>query len=248
MCNRNNHYSKIIKPQCGNEETDEGTAPPLDNEQDDLVTNNCKNTGCTNTCYDNKFPVELEEAQSKFKRHCIGLTMPRNRALRHPAASLLSDYAINGCPADCGEDWSIEMMEAAIAKGTHKSAETPQAAEYCWAEAKDKEKIGQVRLVKWSDIKHDPPAKLKMSPIATAPHKSRSFRLILDLSFNINIRGTKHKSVNEASVKLAPQRSMGKLGTVTPRFIEAVANAPMKDGPINFAKFDTKDGHWRMAI
>ena len=209
MHNNNNHCSNIINPQCGKEETDKGTAPPSDNEQDDLGTSNNKNTGFTNTCYDNEFPDELEEAQSKFKRHCIGLTMPRNRALRHPAASLLSDYAINGCPADCGEDWSIEMMEAAIAKGTHESAENPQAAKHCWAEAKAKAKIGQVWLVKWSDIKHDPPVKLKTSPIATAPHKSRSFRLILDLSFNINIRGTKHKSVNEASVKLAPQRSMG---------------------------------------
>ena len=129
----------------------------------------------SNQNHEQNFPDSLAEAQSKYKRLCKGLTFPRNRALLHPAASLLTEYATQGCPADCGEDWTIEMMEAAIARGPHPSAANPQAAEYCWLEAKEKEKAGQVRLIKWSTLKKAPPSKLKMSPVATVPHKSRAF-------------------------------------------------------------------------
>ena len=197
---------------------------------------------------DTDFPDNLAEAQSKFKNECKGLTLPRDRALLHPAASLLTEHALQGCPADCGEDWSIDKMVAAIAKGPHPTANSQEAAECCWKEAEEKQRSGQALLFKWSSLRKSPPKKLKMSPVACVPHKSRMFRLMLDLSYDLRMRGKKHPSVNEASAKLAPQESMGKLGTVIPRFIEAVAKAPHGDGPIHFAKFDIKDGFWRMAI
>ena len=52
---------------------------------------------------------------------------PRHKALRHPAAEELLQYASTGCPLDCGQDWTISQMEAAILKGSHTSAESPDA-------------------------------------------------------------------------------------------------------------------------
>ena len=46
---------------------------------------------------------------------------PRNKALRHPAAAVLLQYATDGCPLDCGLDWTLAQMEAAIQKGPHQS-------------------------------------------------------------------------------------------------------------------------------
>ena len=71
-----------------------------------------------------------EEAWSKFKNGTFrGLMVPRGAALSHPAANLLLKYATKGCPADCGDDWTHEQMEAAIQRGPHPSAYNDGAAE-----------------------------------------------------------------------------------------------------------------------
>ena len=72
--------------------------------------------------------------------------------------------------------------------------------------------------------------------------------MTLDLSHNIKIKDMKHQSVNKASEAIAPQESMAKLGSFIPCFVEAVANAPIQEGPICFAKFDIKDKHWHMVV
>ena len=43
-----------------------------------------------------------------------GLMRPRLRALQHPTAPLLREYASQGCPVDVGRDWSLEELEAAV--------------------------------------------------------------------------------------------------------------------------------------
>ncbi len=42
-----------------------------------------------------------------------------------------------------------------------------------------------MQVVEWDSIKDNPPAELKISPIAAIPHKSKAFRSILDLSFHL---------------------------------------------------------------
>jgi len=44
---------------------------------------------------------------------------------------------------------------------------------------------GYARIVLWDKIKNNLPKKLKISPIAAMPHKSRLFHTILDLSFKL---------------------------------------------------------------
>ena len=43
------------------------------------------------------------------------------------------------------------------------------------ADVAEKVKSGQAKLVAWESIKNNPPAELKISPIAAKPHKSKQF-------------------------------------------------------------------------
>ena len=47
------------------------------------------------------------------------LTQPRD----HPVAPLIDHYTRNGCPVDCGEDWDLDHIEAAIARERHAGPE-----------------------------------------------------------------------------------------------------------------------------
>lgn len=43
--------------------------------------------------------------------------------LNNPAAEELLQYATEGCPVDCGKNWTITEMQAAINNSIHVSAE-----------------------------------------------------------------------------------------------------------------------------
>jgi hypothetical protein len=103
---------------------------------------------------------------------------------------------------------------------------------------------GYARLVRWLDIKDNPPPNLKISPIAAIPHKSRLFRMIFDLSHGIMVGKVKHASVNASTnPTVAPATVMAELGNFLLRLIYAVANAPNGQGPILLSKLDIKDGY-----
>ena len=163
-------------------------------------------------------PSKLSNPQRKYNtittntidKPFVGLMRPRHGALDHPAAQDLLQYATDGCPVDCGKNWTMEEIEAAIAKGPSTTARSPEAAAACRAEAFQKVKEGHCRLVSWNSIKHNPPEKLKISPIAAIPHKSRQYRMILNLAYKLRLQNKqKIQSVNDTINKnLAPQHSM----------------------------------------
>ena len=206
--------------------------------------------------------ISLTDSQSKYKNihnneitHTesepvyVGLMRPKGKALKHPAAAELLQYATEGCPVDCGPNWSKERIVAAIAMGPSKSAQHPEAAAVCREEALEKVKEGHCRLIDWDDIKDNPPPNLKISPIAAIPHKSRAYRMILNLAYQIKLNTTKLNSVNETTNKLlAPQHAMFELGNVIPRLIWSMAHAPDNGVPLLFTKIDLKDGYWRMVV
>jgi hypothetical protein len=131
-----------------------------------------------------------------------GSMCPGGLATLHPAAPLLLEYAMNGCPAKTGKPWTREEMEAAIKKGPHVSALEPAARSQLQKEVMEKEAKGAVKVVLWEDIKDNPPAELKVSPIAMIPHKSRLYRAILDLSFKLRLSPDElMRSVNESTEK-----------------------------------------------
>ncbi len=171
---------------------------------------------------------------------------PSGLAIHHPAADELLKYATKGCPTETGQNWTKEMMAAAVERGPHASALTPEAIAYFEKEIEQKLAAGQVKIVEWDDIKDNPPEQLKVSPLALVPHKSRAFRAILDLSFRLRLQdGGYIPSVNETSVKTAPNAACEQLGHVLRRIIYAFAEAE-DDAKIFMAKYDIKDGFWRL--
>ena len=77
-----------------------------------------------------------------------------------------------------------EMWEA-VARRPHQSLLSPEALAHFAEEAAEKVRTKQAWIVLWDDIKKNPPNQLKISPIAAIPHKSKAFRSILDLSFQL---------------------------------------------------------------
>ena len=113
-------------------------------------------------------------------------------------------------------------------------------------EIKEKVLNGQATIVKWNDIRHNPPPQLKISPVAMVPHSSRPFRAILDLSFPVRLSPTSVVPlVNNTTVKTAPKGAIDQIGHVLPRIIHAFAAAE-DDAKIFMAKWDIKDGFWRL--
>ena len=187
---------------------------------------------------------ELKDAIGKL----IGLVLPRDEARQHAAQRLLDFYATDGCPTDCGPDWTKSHIEAAILKGPHSSAHDPEALKALHLETTDKVTNGYAKVIRYGDIAENLPAKLKISPVAMIPHKSRAFRTILDLSFRLRHQGKLMESVNSATVKQAPAESMVQLGHCVQRLIATLADNYDPHKPFKFAKLDIKDGFWRMAV
>jgi hypothetical protein len=82
---------------------------------------------------------------------------PTGRALHHPAANILLEWATLGCPTCTGQDWSKSKMWEAVERGPHRSAMSPDALEHFSAEVGEKLRTKQARLVPWDKIKDDPP-------------------------------------------------------------------------------------------
>ena len=173
------------------------------------------------------------------------LMSPSGPALSHPAAPLLQTYADTGCPANCGPDWSLDRLDEAITRGAHASAQDPAAADALMKETMEQVNQGFARIVPWSQLRKIMSRRLKLSPIAAIPHKSRDYRKILDLSFALD----ELLSVNEATDEPnAPLHAMNELGWVLPRLIHAMATLATDDGPLLMCKVDLKDGFWRMVV
>ena len=102
----------------------------------------------------------------------MGLMWPTSHALHHPAAPLLHNYAAKGCPVDCGPDWTMEQLLAALEYGAHPTADDPIAADCLEKETQDKIERGFARIVTWGDLLKDLPSKLKLSPVAMIPGAS----------------------------------------------------------------------------
>jgi hypothetical protein len=86
----------------------------------------------------------------------------------HPFLKTLHEREMGG-PVNCGKDWAWKVIEAAVKKGAHKSATTPEAlkliAEYVGYQVK----AGYAKVISWEDLCQLQPANLKVSPIAVVP-------------------------------------------------------------------------------
>ena len=173
---------------------------------------------------------------------------PSNLALKHPAASLLKEYATDGCPVDTGRRWTRQELEVAAEYGNHPMEE--EAALQFYEEALEKEQRGLVEIFDWEEVKNLPdhlfPADMKLSPLSAVHHRSRKYRAILDLTWMKSGSEGTAPSVNANTTKQAPRGSMDQIGHALQRIIHAVATAP-EGKKIYFAKWDVKDGFWQMV-
>ncbi len=174
---------------------------------------------------------------------------PSGPALDHVAGRLLKEYAENGCTVDTGPNWSMEQILTALERGPHQSAYAEGAPAFLQQETAEKVEHKFAKLVKWGDIKSNLPPNFKLSPVAMVPHKSKLFRVILDLTFQLKRKdGTLWESVNSATTKHARQESMSQLGSVVRRLVATMADHYDPNKPFAFSKLDIKDGFWRLAV
>jgi len=80
------------------------------------------------------------------------------------------------------------------------------------------------------------------------PHKSRQYRAIFDLSFNLKMNGMEMSSVNDGTIPTAPQYSMSELGRVLERMIDLIASAKNETQPFIFSKLNISDGFFRVKV
>jgi hypothetical protein len=133
-----------------------------------------------------------------------------------------------------------------VARGPHWSALLPEALAHFAAEAAEKVRTKQARIVAWDDIKEDPPRQLKISPIAAIPHNSKAYRSILDLYFRLCLtNGGVRASVNDTTEKTAPKGAIDQIEECLSRIVHAFVETD-PTAKIFMAKWDIKDGFWRI--
>ena len=164
----------------------------------------------------------MEKAQGKKR-----LMSPSACVNFHPFTETLRKWE-EGVPVDCGEDWTREMIDAAISQGPHKSALTPEAMALVEEDVAYQVGAGYAQIVEWDWLKNHLPPQLKVSPLAVVPQQNQRGRMILDLSFPVLKqpkagKGRKRRrtpddiikeSVNDLTVRMAPEGPF--LGGETP--------------------------------
>ena len=64
-----------------------------------------------------------------------------------------------------GRHWTNEEIHAAVERGNHVSARSPEAIEAYQMEITKKIEKGQAKVILWEDIKDNPPEQLKVSSL-----------------------------------------------------------------------------------
>ena len=126
----------------------------------------------------------------------------------YDASALIDAYSQEGYPTDCVEDWTMDSIEVALQRGQQPSDDAVESMKALYDEKREKVANGYYKVIRYGEIKKNLPEKLKISPVAMIPHKSRSYRKNLDLSFQIQHRRTMMQSVNSETVKHAPAELM----------------------------------------
>ena len=171
----------------------------------------------------NTVPIEIPVRET-IGKSLLGLMCPNPPyAKDDDSIPLLKWYARDGYPVDCGDDWTQEYIELMLQYGPHRSALEKKAVRQLCQETADKITHKYARMVKWGDIKTNIPTKLKISPVAMIPHKSKPYMCILDISVTLFNKGVKCASVNEKTTKMARPEAMAQLGFVLKRIIHTMA-------------------------
>ena len=167
-------------------------------------------------------------AQGKHKNNASGsLMQPQPWVRGHPFVPTLEEWE-TGVPVDCGPDWTLASIEAAIVKGNHTSAMTPESIQLVHDDVAYQVAAGFCQVVAWDTLRTHLPSSLKVSPLAVIPQRDRRGRIILDLSFDVRQPLPKptrcmgpiiQDSVNKTSTIIVPEGPVKAIGGGTPQAI-----------------------------
>ena len=159
----------------------------------------------------------LNETQRKYKDTHRGLMCPTGPALSHPAAPMLKKFATEGYPTESTYEWNLAELDDAVEMGP-----PPVSTRDRRSKSLQKGSIGKsgARFLQPDTVENTSetfPDVLKVHPIAAIEHKSRSYRMILNVSKGGRGRHKDRPSLNESTVQeAAPLHSMQQLGTPPP--------------------------------
>ena len=86
----------------------------------------------------------------------------------HPFTPTLNKWQ-HGIEVDCGPDWAWEIIEAAVARGPHPTASTPDLINLFKEDIAYQVKAGFCKIMLWEDLKRLRPPNLKISPVVVVP-------------------------------------------------------------------------------
>ena len=144
----------MVEPACTSDQADyDCMIAPSPAEEAEMVFKTLK--GCAAS--DNDIPV----VPTIGKLH-LGLMCPQHPyAGAHDAIPILHNYAENGCPVDCGDNWSLEHIMLMLRRGPHRSALLKTAIRQLRHETLEKVRHKYARIVQWKDIKDKLPPQPK---------------------------------------------------------------------------------------
>jgi hypothetical protein len=192
-------------------------------------------------------PPSKDIQQSKPR----SLMQPQPLADAHLFTSIMKEWGY-GIKVDCGPDWSWDSIEAAVERGLHPMACTPEAYAFFKEEVAYQIKVGFSQVMLWEDIKRLCPCHLKISPVALIPQVGQRGRIILDLSFPVyqevdGVVMVTQKSVNDTTVLTAPLIPVKEIGKVLPRLLQYMRDTPT-GLHILFCKLDISNGFWQLVV
>jgi hypothetical protein len=143
-------------------------------------------------------------------------------------------------------------MEAAVARGPHPKASTPDANALFKEDIAYQVKAGFCRVMLWEDIKQLRPGNLKILPVAVVPQLGRRGRVILDLSFPVyqEVNGivmALQASVNDTTILNAPLTPIREIGKVLPWLLHYMRDTPA-GLHILFSKLDISNQFWHLIV
>jgi hypothetical protein len=157
------------------------------------------------------------------------------RYLDHPAGEFLASLHEHGVPCvQSDEDWTLEQLDERMARGCHRSA--TEHKDFIREEMADFVESGFYAVLPYTHVRDLPG--LRLSPLGIKEERDRRARLVVDHTWF---------GVNQNTVEYTTKEAMQFGGTLY-RILSKIHHADPKYGPVYLAKYDVKDGFYRMMV
>jgi hypothetical protein len=179
------------------------------------------------------------------------LIQPQPWAEVHPFTPTLKGWR-HGIDVDCSPDWDWVVIKAAVTRGPHPTATTPNAIALFKEDITYQVKAGFSWVMLWEDLQRLHPTNLKILPVAVVPQTGHQGCIILNLSFPVyqevdGVVTATQESVNGTTVIKSPSIPVKEIDKVLPRMLQYMRDTPA-GLHILFSKLDISDGFWRLTV